>query len=69
MDARLKDGSRVNAIIPPLAIDGPSMSIRRFAVDLLNTQSLVQMGTLTPAITPDHNLLCQATAVRAEHRV
>ena len=50
VDARLKDGSRVNAIIPPLAIDGPSMSIRRFAVDLLNTQSLVQMGTLTPAI-------------------
>jgi pilus assembly protein CpaF len=50
VDARLKDGSRVNAIIPPLAIDGPSMSIRRFAVDLLNTGSLVQMGTLTPAI-------------------
>ena len=44
VDARLKDGSRVNAIIPPLAIDGPSMSIRRFAVDLLNTQSLVQMA-------------------------
>jgi len=50
VDARLKDGSRVNAIIPPLAIDGPSMSIRRFAVDLLNTESLIQMGTLTPAI-------------------
>ncbi|MCO7614551.1 CpaF family protein [Pseudomonas chlororaphis] len=50
VDARLKDGSRVNAIIPPLAIDGPSLSIRRFAVDLLNAESLVQMGTLTPAI-------------------
>lgn len=50
VDARLKDGSRVNAIIPPLAIDGPSMSIRRFAVDLLSSESLVQMGTLTPAI-------------------
>lgn len=50
VDARLKDGSRVNAIIPPLAIDGPSMSIRRFAVDLLNAESLVQMGTLTPGI-------------------
>ena len=50
VDARLKDGSRVNAIIPPLAIDGPSVSIRRFAVDLLNAESLVQMGTLTPAI-------------------
>ena len=50
VDARLKDGSRVNAIIPPLAIDGPSMSIRRFAVDLLNTENLVQTGTLTAAI-------------------
>ncbi|WP_404394437.1 CpaF family protein [Stutzerimonas chloritidismutans] len=50
VDARLKDGSRVNAIIPPLAIDGPSLSIRRFAVDLLNADALVQMGTLTPAI-------------------
>ena len=50
VDARLKDGSRVNAIIPPLAIDGPSISIRRFAVDLLNTESLIQRGTLTPAI-------------------
>ncbi|NWL75556.1 pilus assembly protein CpaF [Pseudomonas taiwanensis] len=50
VDARLKDGSRVNAIIPPLAIDGPSLSIRRFAVDLLSSESLVQMGTLTPAI-------------------
>ena len=50
VDARLKDGSRVNAIIPPLAIDGPSMSIRRFAVDLLNTESLIERGTLTAAI-------------------
>jgi pilus assembly protein CpaF len=50
VDARLKDGSRVNAIIPPLAIDGPSMSIRRFAVDLLNAESLIQMGTITPGI-------------------
>ncbi|MEX6502725.1 CpaF family protein [Pseudomonas zhanjiangensis] len=50
VDARLKDGSRVNAIIPPLAIDGPSVSIRRFAVDLLNSESLVEMGTLTPTI-------------------
>lgn len=50
VDARLKDGSRVNAIIPPLAIDGPSLSIRRFAVDLLNAESLVQMGTIVPAM-------------------
>ncbi len=45
VDARLKDGSR-----PPLAIDGPSMSIRRFSVDLLNTDSLIQVGALNPAI-------------------
>lgn len=50
VDARLKDGSRVNAIIPPLAIDGPSLSIRRFAVDLLNTESLIERGALTPSI-------------------
>jgi len=50
VDARLKDGSRVNAIIPPLAIDGPSISIRRFAVELLNIDSLIQAGALTPAI-------------------
>lgn len=50
VDARLRDGSRVNAIIPPLAIDGPSLSIRRFAVDLLNAESLVERGTLTPSI-------------------
>ncbi|MCL7461221.1 CpaF family protein [Pseudomonas sp. NW5] len=50
VDARLKDGSRVNAIIPPLAIDGPSLSIRRFSVDLLNSDSLVERGTLTPSI-------------------
>ncbi len=47
IDARLPDGSRVNAIIPPLAIDGPSVSIRRFAVDPFVAGDLVQMGTLT----------------------
>jgi pilus assembly protein CpaF len=47
VDARLKDGSRVNAIIPPLALDGPSLSIRRFAVELLAIEDLVRLGTLT----------------------
>jgi len=47
VDARLKDGSRVNAIIPPLALDGPSMSIRRFGVDLLTVENLIELGTLT----------------------
>jgi len=50
VDARLKDGSRVNAIIPPLAIDGPSLSIRRFAVEKLNMENLMELGTLSPAM-------------------
>ena len=48
VDARLKDGSRVNAIIPPLAIDGPSMSIRRFTVEKLGAEDLVRVGSITP---------------------
>ena len=47
VDARLSDGSRVNAIIPPLAIDGPSVSIRRFAVELLSADDLVSLGTIS----------------------
>jgi pilus assembly protein CpaF len=47
VDARLKDGSRVNAIIPPLALDGPSVSIRRFGVDLLTVDHLIEFGSLT----------------------
>ena len=47
VDARLLDGSRVNAIIPPLAIDGPSLSIRRFAVDKMGLDDLVTRGALT----------------------
>ena len=50
VDARLKDGSRVNAIIPPLSLDGPSMSIRRFAVELLSIDDLIRLGSLTPEI-------------------
>jgi pilus assembly protein CpaF len=47
VDARLADGSRVNAIIPPLAIDGPMLSIRRFAVERLGMADLLRFGTLT----------------------
>ncbi len=47
VDARLADGSRVNAIIPPLALDGPSLSIRRFAVDKLNAKQLIDIGSVT----------------------
>ena len=47
VDARLKDGSRVNAIIPPLAVDAPILSIRRFAVDLLGMEDLIKLKTVT----------------------
>ena len=50
VDARLKDGSRVNAIIPPLAIDGPVLSIRRFRKDALNIDDLVRYGSLNRAL-------------------
>jgi pilus assembly protein CpaF len=50
VDARLKDGSRVNAVIPPLAIDGPMMSIRRFGVDLLQMEDLIEFGALTKEV-------------------
>jgi pilus assembly protein CpaF len=50
VDARLKDGSRVNAIIPPLALDGPMLSIRRFAVELLSVDDLINLGTLTAPV-------------------
>jgi pilus assembly protein CpaF len=47
VDARLQDGSRVNAIIPPLAVDGPLLSIRRFPADRLKADDLVNLGALT----------------------
>jgi len=49
-DARLPDGARVNAIIPPLALDGPVLTIRRFSVVPLRMRDLVQKNTLTPAM-------------------
>ena len=50
VDARLPDGSRVNAIIPPLAIDGPTLSIRRFGTDPLKMIALIENGALTKEI-------------------
>ena len=47
VDARLADGSRVNAIIPPLALDGPSLSIRRFGTDPLTFEDLIQSGAIS----------------------
>jgi pilus assembly protein CpaF len=50
VDARLPDGSRVNAVIPPVAIDGPSLTIRRFPKDRLTTAHLLEYRSLTPAM-------------------
>jgi len=50
VDARLPDGSRVNAIIPPLAIDGPVLSIRRFGTDPLKMPKLIENGALTKEV-------------------
>ena len=50
VDARLADGSRVNAIIPPLAVDGPCLSIRRFGRDPLTSEDLLQNNTLTESM-------------------
>ena len=49
VDARLPDGSRVNAVIRPIALDGPSITIRKFLKDKLTPEQLVGFGTLTPA--------------------
>ena len=49
VDARLPDGSRVNAIIPPIAVDAPQLSIRRFPASALTLDRLVELGTLPPA--------------------
>jgi pilus assembly protein CpaF len=50
VDARLADGSRVNAIIPPLALDGPLLSIRRFPADPLTADDMLSLGTLSKEI-------------------
>jgi pilus assembly protein CpaF len=47
-DARLPDGSRVNAIVPPLAIDGPALTIRKFRKDKLTLEQLVRYGSISP---------------------
>ena len=49
VDARLPDGSRVNAIIPPVAVDGPSMTIRKFSADPYTMEDLVAFNTFSPA--------------------
>jgi pilus assembly protein CpaF len=51
VDARLPDGSRVNAIIPPLALNGPTITIRKFATDPFKVEDLIDFGTLTEEMT------------------
>jgi pilus assembly protein CpaF len=60
VDARLPDGSRVNAIIPPLALDGPSLSIRRFGTGPLAANQLVKLNSISPEM-----MEVLAAAVRA----
>jgi pilus assembly protein CpaF len=48
VDARLPDGSRVNAVVPPLAVDGSALTIRKFAADPLTVQNLIDFGSLSP---------------------
>src|SRR5207248_5919481 len=55
VDARLQDGSRVNAIIPPLALDGTALSIRRFRTDRLGAAELVARDTLTENMFDFHD--------------
>jgi len=50
VDARLPDGSRVNAIIPPLALDGPVLTIRKFSADPYQAQDLISFGTMTDSV-------------------
>jgi pilus assembly protein CpaF len=51
VDARLPDGSRVNAVIPPLSIDGPALTIRKFAADPYQADDLVEFGTMTSSVS------------------
>ena len=70
-DARLPDGSRVNAIVPPLAIDGPALTIRKFKKDKLTLDQLVKFGTITPQgaeILQDHRPLPRQHAGVRRHR-
>ena len=62
VDARLPDGSRVNAVIPPLAVHGPSLTIRKFSRDLLTGDDLVRLGTLN---TQTLEFLAACVRVRA----
>ena len=50
VDARLPDGSRVNAVVPPMALDGSLLTISKFAVEPLTVGDLIRFGTMTPQV-------------------
>src|SRR5207245_3576206 len=60
VDARLPDGSRVNATIPPLALDGPCMSIRRFGRHVITQDEMVQYKTIMPGMLKFLAACCEA---------
>ena len=60
VDARLPDGSRVNAIIPPLALDGPILSIRRFGINRLTIDDMLRLGSITPEMVALMNAMVRA---------
>ena len=61
VDARLPDGSRLNVVLPPLAVDGPSVTIRKFTAKHLTSADLVERGALSPAAA---DLIARAVAQR-----
>ena len=77
VDARLPDGSRVNAVVPPIALDGSMLTIRKFAADPFTDRDLIAFGTMTPSVRdfldavrprpPQHHHLAAAPA-RARRR-
>ncbi|MEK7834040.1 MAG: CpaF family protein [Acidobacteriota bacterium] len=60
VDARLPDGSRVNAVIPPVSLDGPALSIRRFGTEPLRMHKLIELGALNPAMAEMLSLCVRA---------
>lgn len=65
VDARLADGSRVNVVIPPLSVDGPALSIRRFTAARPGPDELVACGTLTPELRDLLAAAVEASSSRA----
>lgn len=60
VDARLNDGSRLNAIIPPLSVNGPVLTIRKFKKDMDTIDDMIANGTLTPYMAMIFRVLCKS---------